>query len=143
MTTYGQTIDRSVVSSGGKLVSNSSMILEYTVGEVAVTEYSKSSVVLTEGFNQAEEKKSNISVNNLDRNSTVSVYPNPANKVITISTTEGYTGAIFDISGQKVKEVSAIAGQTKVDVSALTSGVYLLRLSDSTGAPVIIRWVKQ
>ncbi|MGB0850391.1 MAG: T9SS type A sorting domain-containing protein [Bacteroidia bacterium] len=143
LTTFGQTIDRSVVSSGGKLVSNSSMLLEYTVGEVAVTEYSRSSIVITEGFNQAEDKKSNTSVSTVNSNGSVKVYPNPASKILTISTKDGYNGAIFDISGQKVMEVSAIAGQTIIDVSDLTSGVYLLRLTDDSGVPVIVRWVKQ
>lgn len=66
--------------------------------------------------------------------STISTWPNPSNDVIHItfdqSTTQQATAQILDMSGRLISEEQIYAGITNnIDVSALASGVYLLRLT--------------
>jgi uncharacterized delta-60 repeat protein len=73
-----------------------------------------------------------------------SLYPNPANEQITIELSDAssnYQVAIFDVLGQKVI-TSEIQKAGRIDVSALASGTYLVKLSSGNRSSVV-RFVKQ
>lgn len=62
------------------------------------------------------------------------IYPNPATEAINIATTSNETNlsaTIYNLSGQIIKEVSLI-NNTNIDVSAITSGIYLVKLKRET-----------
>lgn len=72
------------------------------------------------------------------------LYPNPANEQITIELNDGssnYQLEIFNILGEKVI-VSEIQKSKQIDVSALASGVYLVKLN-SNSQTTTVRFVKQ
>lgn len=63
------------------------------------------------------------------------VYPNPVSEYLNIQLPTGTTKAsinVFDMSGKLIRNSVISVGNTKVDVSDLTSGVYVLKL-DSEG----------
>lgn len=63
---------------------------------------------------------------------TINLYPNPANRVITIDCSKKIERVeIHKINGQKVKELIINSGQ--IDVSDLKNGLYLLTLSTNDG----------
>ncbi len=66
----------------------------------------------------------------------VSVYPNPASDVITISTdinTTGFRAVISDING-KLVSVNNLEGQkTIINVSEFSNGTYIYRIADAQG----------
>jgi hypothetical protein len=67
------------------------------------------------------------------KNETVTVYPNPAGKKITITgITPGASLALSDISGQLVWQKKLITNQTSVEVDLpdLPAGVYILKVDD-------------
>jgi hypothetical protein len=71
--------------------------------------------------------------NNLDRSPKVSIYPNPTNGKISISSEDGQFGSsevqVFSTIGQLVlskKEVILGNTPTEIDLSALPKGVYTL-----------------
>ncbi|MGQ2985433.1 T9SS type A sorting domain-containing protein [Flavobacterium sp.] len=65
-----------------------------------------------------------------------SVYPNPASDNITVAgLTEGIVVSLYNVSGQKLLEVTA-NGNTPIDISSLAKGIYLLN-TDVGSAKVI------
>ena len=83
-----------------------------------------------------------VSVRNLVNNSaSISVFPNPANNVVTVDFTSNVTAAnvqIFDVTGKMVisSELENVVNgknSTKVDISSLVSGVYMLSVKTSNG----------
>jgi len=82
---------------------------------------------------QTVESFSNLSTADFTPNSTVSLYPNPATNQFTIANfTEESIVSIFDIQGNNVKTVS----QNTVDISDLSSGYYMVHISNSLGTQV-------
>ena len=74
----------------------------------------------------SNNKVSMISETNLDNS--LSVYPNPAIKVLNInSTLTNYEVSIFDISGQLVLQNK---NSPSLDISNLPKGLYILKLQD-------------
>ena len=61
----------------------------------------------------------------------VQIYANPTTDFLNIKLTniEATSGTIFDISGRKVLSLKLLTNVTVVDVSNLTSGVYLLKIN--------------
>ena len=67
-----------------------------------------------------------------------SVYPNPANDLITIEISENYVGShlklsFFNLLGEKVKEVPINASLSKIQVDDLIPGFYLYQLENASG----------
>ena len=51
-TAYGQSIERQVLASSGNTISNSTVQLDFTLGETIVGDISNSNVILNQGFHQ-------------------------------------------------------------------------------------------
>jgi len=76
-------------------------------------------------------------------NSTVSVYPNPAQDILTIQNQPGVSFekvVITDLTGKKVIEQTN--NLTRIDVSHLPKGMYLLQIT-SEGKKSISKFIKQ
>lgn len=69
---------------------------------------------------------------NEEAQNTISVSPNPAKDYIQIEGLEesSFRGSILNLSGQQVLTLS---GSSRVDVSSLYSGLYILRIEDNIG----------
>lgn len=70
--------------------------------------------------------------------SALSVYPNPANNVVTISNNENIlmnNVTVTDLNGRTVKSISfAGVSEAQVNVSDLASGVYMMKISSDKGS---------
>lgn len=74
----------------------------------------------------------------------LSVYPNPASHAIAITTTQTFSAGILTISnshGEAVLKQNAGSGETRVDISNLPNGIYIVRLINSHGTDVKT-WIK-
>jgi hypothetical protein len=58
----------------------------------------------------------------------INVYPNPALNTVTFSGIESGSIAIYSITGSLVMEINDVTANTTVDISALSSGVYVARV---------------
>jgi hypothetical protein len=69
----------------------------------------------------------------------VTVYPNPASKVVTVSVDKAHNGTITitDIAGRVVYTAAMTTEKADVDVSSFTSGLYLLKYSSEAGNKVV------
>ena len=63
-----------------------------------------------------------------------SIYPNPAEDFIYVSSNHGYQAMLYTADGRLVSTIrQEIGGTQSVDLSSFTSGIYFLRLIDDTG----------
>ncbi|WP_298238011.1 T9SS type A sorting domain-containing protein [uncultured Algibacter sp.] len=89
---------------------------------------------LDRGFVDAisfEEATLSTNSNILDE---VSIYPNPVTSILNIKGLKGdnYNMDIYDLSGKKIKAILDI--ESKVDLSALSDGFYMIRLYSQSNA---------
>ena len=75
----------------------------------------------------------------------ISIYPNPATTTLNLSSTEmmDFTICITDVTGRVIMREKILDSFYPVDVSNLTSGIYLLRLETPEGAIKSIKFVKR
>lgn len=80
-----------------------------------------------------------------DWNMEISIYPNPATTILNLSSTEmmNFTICITDVTGRVVLREKILDSFYPVDVSSLTSGIYLLRLETPEGATKSMKFVKR
>ncbi len=65
-------------------------------------------------------------------NSTLKVYPNPANSILTIENSEAKDIFIIDIiTGQTIVNATTENGSATIDISLLNNGLYLIKLGNS------------
>ncbi len=87
-----------------------------------------------------------LGINELDI-SQITIYPNPANKILILSSANiagKLTIEIFNIEGKFLKsEALSFANQTTIDVSNLKSGVYLLKIESADGIVTTKKFVKE
>ena len=99
------------------------------------------------GMYKIEYDSLNTSVKQL--NSSVEVYPNPANNVITISG-ENFSGnattlEIYSVKGQLVRKIdihNQLNSNKPLDVSFLKNGIYLLKISDKLSSRSSVLTIK-
>jgi hypothetical protein len=69
-----------------------------------------------------------LSVNNFESQNKVTVYPNPANSMINLNAHNNIEQvAIFTLTGQQVMFVQPNANETSINISGLSSGMYIVR----------------
>ncbi len=68
------------------------------------------------------------------------IYPNPASDMINIQTNSNISNvAIYNISGKKVLQ----ANRTDINISRLSQGMYILKITSDNGAQITKRFIKQ
>lgn len=86
----------------------------------------------------------NVSVNELSSNTSISIYPNPANDKLSLSLNEnfgvGTSIVIFDVVGSIVKTAPY---QSEVSISELAPGSYTIQIVSATGNTTKASFVKQ
>lgn len=66
-----------------------------------------------------------------------SLFPNPAANVINIGANgfeESYSVSVFDITGKSIMERSRLNGNSNLDISSISPGVYFIQARDEHGA---------
>ncbi len=75
----------------------------------------------------------------------ISIYPNPATTVLNLSSTEimDMTISITDVTGRVIRTEKILDSFYPIDVSTLTSGIYLLHMQTPEGAGKTVKFVKR
>jgi hypothetical protein len=81
----------------------------------------------------------------IDWNQEITIYPNPATTVLNLSSTEimDMIISITDITGRVIQTEKVMDSFYVIDVSNLSSGIYLLRLESDDGASRSVKFVKR
>lgn len=76
---------------------------------------------------------------------TAALYPNPTDHLLNIEINNGQVEnvVIFNTFGQEIQSVKYSKSSLQLDVSHLEKGVYLMKITDHSGANVVKRFVKQ
>lgn len=131
-----------VVSTQGDSYSNSSGIVDFTIGEVVINTLNDGSNDLTQGFHQT-----NWTITSVEdiSNYNVSIFPNPTDDVINVKTSvfEGVYYVFYDINGKLLKEGNLTSGQTPIDVSQFAAGSYILTLNNKSENLKKFKLIKQ
>ena len=85
--------------------------------------------------------KTMVSVNENNVQS-VSLYPNPANEQVSFVLDNDAQVSVFDMTGRKVSEMNAAAGNAQLNVSELESGVYFVNFRYANGSTAVSKFVK-
>ena len=138
-----QSLDRQVVSTSGGFQKNSTLSLEFTIGEIVVGDFSATSVLLTQGFNQSSDTQ-NVSVHTLNTKERIKLFPNPASSEINLESSVNVSVVILDYLGKEVVGITSVMSgiTTVVSVDHLASGVYFLQVQDENMNVSTIRWIK-
>ncbi len=154
-----QSIERSVVGSAGNEQKKSSIVLSSTIGEAAIQTLSKSSLTITQGFQQTLKSSTDTSDGGDGGNDTTSIlemnkilnmslYPNPTHSSVNFmfQTNENYVLQVLDGAGKVVyttEYVDQLGVEQVVSVQSWENGVYHFRFQDSADKISSYQVVKQ
>lgn len=137
---FGQAgLERQVISlCGNTLQTTSGATLDFTVGEVAVTEANGGATILSQGFHQILVEKTTLGASTLETAlaAKVQVFPNPAQDFLQVNTDTPLHTTLFDLHGRVVLQQTNVESSAQLNVSAVPAGTYLLRSVTSDGKPV-------
>jgi hypothetical protein len=137
-TKTGYTADDWVVSANGSNSSVPNWILSTSSSKVYPDEFSGWEGI-KEVYGQLNPTAASLSIDDVF-SSKISIYPNPANEFIQISTDETITGVeVYNLIGKKVISLSNLL-ENRLDVSNLSKGIYVLKVmsNDLVGSRKII-----
>ncbi len=72
----------------------------------------------------------------------VNLYPNPASEQVSFVLDNDAQVSVFDMTGRKVSEKNATAGNAQLNVSELESGVYFVNFRYANGTTAVAKFVK-
>ncbi len=128
-------------NSGARLFMNDSDPNSDADGMMSINARSEFNVITTAGVND-EFNMNVLNVEDSYRLSEISIYPNPASNILNIL---GNTASIdkidvFSITGQQIKSLAS--NFERIDVEAIESGVYFLKISNNNQQK-IIKFIKE
>lgn len=108
----------------------------YTIGQVFYRTISETSGTITQGVQQPYEILVVTSVEKaLEIILECSVYPNPATEFLTLRVKnydkENLTYRLYDIKGTLIENTRILDNDTQISMVNLTSGTYLLKITDN------------
>lgn len=132
------TKERDVVASAGEYSTSPAVELSWTVGDLAVATLQGGSLIVTQGFQQADENMVGIAEPTFPGD--IKVYPNPvADQLyfeISSDTPMDLRGDLYDLTGRRVMDIPSFRVNTayngQIDLSHLPAGKWLLRFTDET-----------
>lgn len=143
---FGQRIERNVIATSGDYFIAKGVELSWTLGEVMDENYSNRSASLSQGFEQGwgffkvlEEDFTDVDMIDttvINNELWVKIYPNPTDRYINIDYSlaweQGSFVEIIDLFGRSILTQNLTEIETKkLDVSALTAGIYILQIKNA------------
>ena len=130
-------LGQKVIGSSGEHFSSSNAGLSFTIGEPIVATMTSQNTILTQGFHQSNLIVSTIN-ENITKNISIDVFPNPVADVITIRNEENIQGNVrlMDLNGKVLKYDRLNNTQQEYDLSHLQTGVYLIDILNTEGLSI-------
>jgi len=133
---YSQTLHHQMISAqGGNSVSQSGIVVKYTVGQQSVTGTKTGNVIVQQGFQQSNWDKI-IATNEVIINTTT--YPNPYVDVVNFQFSQSIGDSVsilvFDVLGRQVyaNSLQIFENKTSINLQELQSAEYFVQLSNNT-----------
>ena len=121
-----QSVDRHVVSSGGKEFSNSSGRIAYTIGEPITETFSSGNATATQGFHQGTINITSIreQIPELE----ISIFPNPTTDRLNVKLNETGLWELHSLDGKLVSTGTIQSGLTSIDMQHVALATYTLTI---------------
>jgi hypothetical protein len=136
---YSQEMQRFAFVSSASAGSNSTTMLQTSIGELMVETYSGGSNIITQGFLQHDQFPLNIEIQEATSGN-IKVFPNPVNSLLNIEFSFSDPGTfsvdLFDLLGkhqQMQGHTEKTTSSIKLDLGNIPAGIYFLRISSSNG----------
>ena len=137
-TLISQTISAGTISSFAGSVSNSTISINYSVGENAISTVSNTSNYVTQGFLQPELSIS-TGVIEINEKLDISVFPNPCIDFVSIKSINLVSWIVYDSAGKVVLN----GNENRVEAEHFALGIYLLEITDKqTSSKKTIKLIK-
>lgn len=121
-----QTIEKFSIDSGGASISNGTIQVLFTIGEVSVQEVSIGSLVISEGFVNPILDGPTLTVNSEHLENTVSIFPNPTSEMVYVKSDQLVTKIkLYSLKGQLLFEEDNI---NRMKCDQFEAGIYLLHV---------------
>ncbi|WP_020571730.1 T9SS type A sorting domain-containing protein [Neolewinella persica] len=128
-----QSLTPEVVATTGETFSNSTVTLEWTLGEI-MTETFSERITMTQGFHQPPEGVPPVGTTALSADNPIVLYPNPATKRVNVRLPVG--AELLNLLGVTGRNISirfnGQRGELTANLAGLPAGLYFLltRLAD-------------
>lgn len=128
---FGQTIDREVITASGGYHTTDNSALSWTLGDLAVETYISNSLILSQGFQQGHLNVN--AVENIDTGFTLKAYPNPVKDILIIETQapDKRDYQIIDANGRIIENGIMIFYPFELDFTNRPSGIYFLKVDQN------------
>ena len=137
-----QTIERQLIGSLGGNFANANIDLNFSAGESVITTEASGSIILTQGFQQADLDIS--SVEELMTNNDILLFPNPVSSSLNIKFLNDATKngdvkiLLYDNQGKLVYQQeenlnSGYGNIIQLDLHHLKNGLYFIHIKDAAG----------
>ncbi|WP_396218638.1 T9SS type A sorting domain-containing protein [Flavobacterium sp.] len=134
---HSQTLHHQMTSAqGGNAVTNSGIVVKYTIGQQSVTGTKTGDVIVQQGFQQSNWDKIIATNNEVVVNTTT--YPNPYVDVVNFQFSQSIGDSVsllvFDVLGRQVyaNSLQIFENKTSVNLQELQSAEYFVQLSNNT-----------
>lgn len=133
---YCQSVSNQVVAVAGFSGTNGGHLLDFTVGELAVTTVGSGPHQVTQGFHQTYTETVSLQEAG-DVTLHIRVFPNPATEYVNIALTGektmDITAAVYDSQGKLLYTGNHPQAQLfRIDLQAFAAGTYYVRLTEKT-----------
>lgn len=121
-----------VLASSGGHFQNANTRIAFTIGEPVVATHAAGGAIATQGFHQPADDFSTEVVSIADPAFHVNVFPNPAREQVTVQVggeVNGLRLELVDAAGRVIEGLTTLGPSTDLDVSALASGSYAIRIA--------------
>ena len=138
---FSQNLSRNTMTAQGDFSQNESVTLEWTIGETFTETVVTPNKMFTQGFQQPFLTASRLETETLEKTtSEIVLYPNPVESLLYVylkssPSTKLYIN-IYDVTGKLIKQATILETDTNstLNVSELSSGVYLMKFSNADGS---------
>jgi len=135
---FSQNLSPSIISSQGSFDEAEGITLEWTLGESIIETINHQNEIYTQGFHQPFIY-SRLEIQDHLNAFNIVVSPNPVNAIVNISVDGNYNSQLiihlFDVNGKIIKKTTSSGNYNDItlNVIELSSGIYILKISDIDG----------
>ena len=129
---FSQTANPELVSSGGDSFSNTTYLLDWSIGECVTATHSEGDYVITQGFYQEGDIITSVE-EFTEQGININIYPNPTTNFVELKTgspeIENMQYSVTDINGKILQNEEVTNETEQLNFSNYSNGVYFLTIT--------------
>jgi hypothetical protein len=144
---FAQNSNLQILTTAGDSFIKSDYQLDWTIGELQTETYEGTAITITQGFQQADYKKTATKIENTDINPIyISVFPNPTTDyaLINIENIElnGFKLCVTDILGKTLFNSDLTSNCTQINLTNYNEGVYMVVIKQNKKIVKILKTIR-